>query len=327
VRSWLLNDSPGSYEWGEIEPPTPGPLDVRVRVVASALNHMDLWLTKGMPKPHLPHVPGCDAAGVIESVGELVSGVAVGDEVVVNPAVACGRCRQCLGGDSALCPELGILGEHSWGGHGELVVVPASNVTPKPAGRSWEECAAFGLTTLTAWRMLRRGRLRAGHTVLVVGVGGGVSSSALALAKFAGARVIATSRDDAKLEQARALGVDEVVNSDAERWNVEADIVIESVGPATWDKSLRSLVPGGRLVICGGTSGPKVEVTLPRLFFKQHEIIGSTMGSHREWAEVADLVAQGLPIVVDQVVGLDEYPAALDRLAKGEQLGKIVLRH
>ena len=327
MKSWILHESPGSYEWGDIDPPTPGPLDVRVRVVASALNHMDLWLTKGMPKPHLPHVPGCDVAGVIEAAGELVQGVAVGDEVVVNPAVACGRCRQCLGGDSALCPEFGILGEHGWGGHGELVVVPATNVTPRPANRPWEECAAFGLTTLTAWRMLRRGRLRAGHTVLVVGVGGGVSSSALALAKFAGARVVATSRDDAKLEQATALGADEVINSDADRWNVEADIVIESVGPATWDKSLRSLVPGGRLVICGGTSGPKVEVTLPRLFFKQHEIIGSTMGSYEEWAEVADLVDQGLPIVVDSVHPLADYPTALERLEQGDQLGKIVLRH
>jgi zinc-binding alcohol dehydrogenase/oxidoreductase len=175
--------------------------------------------------------------------------------------------------------------------------------------------------------MLRRARLRAGHTVLVVGVGGGVSSSALALAKWAGATVIATSRDEAKLEQATALGADRVVSSDAERWGVEADIVIESVGPATWDKSIRSLVPGGRLVVCGGTSGPKVEINLPRLFFKQHEIIGSTMGSHEEWAEVCDLVAAGLPIVIDRTVPLAEYPAALERLAAGAQLGKIVLQH
>jgi zinc-binding alcohol dehydrogenase/oxidoreductase len=161
----------------------------------------------------------------------------------------------------------------------------------------------------------------------VVGVGGGVSSAALALAKFAGARVVATSRDEAKLTQALALGADEVVDSAADRWNVEADIVIESVGPATWDKSMRSLVPGGRLVVCGGTSGPKVEVTLPRLFFKHHEIIGSTMGSHEEWAEVVDLVRQGLPIVLDRTVPLAEYPDALERLQKGEQLGKIVLRH
>jgi NADPH:quinone reductase-like Zn-dependent oxidoreductase len=327
MQAWILDESPGSYRWGEIDAQPVGPLDVRVAVKASALNHMDLWLTKGMPKPHVPHVPGCDVAGVVESVGDLVEGVAVGDEVVVNPSVSCGACRQCLSGESPLCATFGILGEQRWGGHGELVTVPARNVTPKPADRSWEECAAFGLATLTAWRMLRRGRLRAGHTVLVVGVGGGVSSAALALAKWAGARVVATSRDDAKLEQATAMGADEVVNSDADRWNVEADIVIESVGPATWDKSLRSLVPGGRLVVCGGTSGPKVEVTLPRLFFKHHEIIGSTMGSYEEWAEVADLVAQGLPIVVDSVHDLADYPTALERLEAGAQLGKLVLRH
>ena len=327
MDAWILDESPGNYRWGSIADPEPGPLDVRVRVVASALNHMDLWLTKGMPKPPTPHVPGCDVAGVIDAVGELVEGVSVGDEIVVNPAVSCGRCRACLNGESPLCPSFQILGEQRWGGHGALVVVPAANVTPKPANRSWEECAAFGLATLTAWRMLRRGRLQAGQTVLVVGVGGGVSSAALALAKHAGARVVATSRDAAKLEQATALGADVVVDSAADRWGVEADIVIESVGPATWDKSIRSLVPGGRLVVCGGTSGPKVELTLPRLFFKHHEIIGSTMGSHQEWAEVCDLVAQGLPIVVDRAVPLADYPAALERLEAGDQLGKIVLTH
>jgi zinc-binding alcohol dehydrogenase/oxidoreductase len=327
MKSWILHESPGSYAWGEIDIPEPGPLDVRVRVVASALNHMDLWLTQGMPTPHVPHVPGCDVAGVVESVGDLVTTVAVGDDVVLNPAVACGHCRQCLRGESPLCKEFGILGEQRWGGHGELVVVPARNVSPKPAGRSWEECAAFGLAALTAWRMLKRGRLTAGQTVLVVGVGGGVASAAVTLAKFAGARVVATSRDDAKLEQATALGADAVVRSDADRWDVEADIVIESVGPATWEKSMRSLVPGGRLVVCGGTSGPKVEISLPRLFFKQYEILGSTMGSYEEWAELVDLVNQGLPIVVDHVFDLADYPDALTRLEQAEQLGKLVLRH
>jgi zinc-binding alcohol dehydrogenase/oxidoreductase len=327
VHAWILDESPGSYRWGEIDDPRVGPGEVRVQVVASALNHMDSWLTRGMPRPHLPHVPGCDVAGIIESVGEAVERVAVGDEVVVNPAVSCGGCRACLSGASPLCSSFQIVGEHRWGGHGDLVVVPAANVTARPPGRSWEECAAFGLATLTAWRMLRRGRLRAGETVLVVGVGGGVSSAALVLAKHAGARVVATSRDEAKLEQALRLGADEVIDSAADRWDVDADLVVESVGPATWDKSVRSLVPGGRLVVCGGTSGPKVELALPRLFFKQHEIIGSTMGSHEEWAEVVDLVAAGLPVVVDRALGIGEYPEALARLEGGAQLGKLVLRH
>jgi zinc-binding alcohol dehydrogenase/oxidoreductase len=327
MKSWILRESPGSYEWGDIDIPEPGPLDVRVKVVASALNHMDVWITKAMPKPHTPHVPGCDVAGVVESVGSLVEGIEVGQEVVVNPAVSCGACRLCLAGDSPLCAKFGIVGEQMWGGHGELVVVPARNVSPKPANRSWEECAAFPLATLTAWRMLKRGRIAAGQTVLVVGVGGGVSSMALHLAKFCGARVVATSRDEAKLEQAKAFGADEVINSNDERWNVQADIVIESVGPATWDKSIRSLVSGGRLVVCGGTSGQKVELSIPRLFFKQYEIIGSTMGSYEEWAEVVDFVEQGLPIVIDQVFPLAEYPQAVERLEQGAQLGNIVLRH
>src|SRR4051812_3490877 len=166
----VLEESPGSYRWGEVDDPVVGPGDVRVRVVASALNHMDVWLTKGMPKPRVPHVPGCDVAGVVDAVGDAVDGVAVGDEVVVNPAVSCRRCRACLSGESPLCPRFAILGEQRWGGHGEHVVVPAENVSPKPPSRSWEECAAYPLATLTAWRMLRRGRARAGGTVLGVGV-------------------------------------------------------------------------------------------------------------------------------------------------------------
>jgi zinc-binding alcohol dehydrogenase/oxidoreductase len=327
MQAWVLRESPGTYEWSEVDDPPVGHGDVRVRVVASALNHMDLWLTKGLPKPHLPHVPGCDVAGVVDAVGDGATSVAEGAEVVVNPAVSCRRCRACLSGESPLCRSFQIVGEQRWGGHGSHVVVPAENVTPKPAGRSWEECAAFGLATLTAWRMLRRARLQAGETVLVVGVGGGVSSAALALAKRAGARVVGTSRDAAKREQALALGADAVLGSDDERWDVKADVVIESVGPATWDKSVRSLVRGGRLVVCGGTSGQQVELNLPRLFFQQHEVIGSTMGSYEEWAQVVDLVDQGLPVVVDEVLPLARYPDALERLRAGEQLGKIVLRH
>jgi zinc-binding alcohol dehydrogenase/oxidoreductase len=327
MHAWILEQSPGSYRWGEIHDPEPGPGDIRVRVTASALNHMDLWLTRGRPRPQLPHVPGCDVAGVVDAVGEEVAGgLQEGAEVVVNPAVSCRRCRACLAGSSPLCPQFAILGEHRWGGHGEFVVVPAANVTPKPANCSWEEAAALGLATLTAWRMLRRGRLVAGETVLVVGVGGGVSSAAMVLAKAAGARVVATSRDDAKLRWAEAHGADATLRSDAD-WPVRADIVIETVGPATWDKSVRALAPGGRLVVSGGTSGQTVELNLPRLFFKQHEIIGSTMGSYEEWAEVMTMVEQGLPVVVDEVFDLADYPKALERLESGAQLGKIALRH
>ncbi len=326
MQAWVLDESPGSYRWGTVARPEPGIDDVAVRPVASALNHMDLWVTRGMPKPKLPHVPGCDVAGVVEAVGERVDGVAVGDEVVVNPAVAPLDAVIRYGNDSPLGKGFGIVGEQRWGGHGELVVVPGRNVRPRPAHRSWAECAAYPLTTLTAWRMLRRARLAAGETLLVVGIGGGVSMAALALGVHLGAEVYVTSRDQAKIDAAVAQGATAGFDSAGE-WPVRADVVVESVGPATWDRSINALKPGGRVAVCGGTSGPKVELNLPKLFFKQIEVIGSTMGSYEEFDQVTRLVDQGLPVAVDQELDLADYPTALERLEAGDQLGKIVLRH
>ena len=327
MRAWILDEAPGAYRAGQVPDPAPGPGEVRVRLVASALNHLDLWLTKGLPRPQLPHVAGSDGAGVVDAVGEGVEGVAVGDDVVLNPAVGCGRCRQCLRDQSPLCRSFGVIGEHRWGTHAELVVAPARQALPKPAGRTWEECAAYGLCALTAWRMLRRARLSAGETLLVVGVGGGVSSFGLLLGLARGARVFVTSRQQSKRDDALAVGAIEAYDSADDRWPVEADVVFENVGAATWSKSLRSLGPGGRLVTCGGTAGSTVEVSLPRLFFRQHELIGSTMGSYDEFEQVTALVASGLPVPIDAVLPLDRLPEALDRLAAGAQLGKIVLRH
>jgi NADPH:quinone reductase-like Zn-dependent oxidoreductase len=327
MKAWILDESPGGYRWGDIEPPPLGPDDVRVRVMASALNHMDLWVTRGLPRPPLPHVPGCDATGVVAEVGPSVSTVAVGDEVVVHPGVSPLADIVALGDDSPMGPGFRIVGEHRWGGHAEFVTVPERNLVRRPTGVSWEECAAYPIAYLTAWRMLRRARARAGETVLVVGIGSGVSCAALAIARHMGCRVEVTSRDAAKREQAMALGAAAAHDSASDRWPVQAHVVIESVGPATWQQSVRSLRPGGRLVVCGGTSGPTVELNLPRLFFKQFEIIGSTMGSHGEFDEVTRLVAQGLPVRVDGVYPVSEYPEALRRLESGQQLGKIVLRH
>jgi NADPH:quinone reductase-like Zn-dependent oxidoreductase len=325
VRAWILDESPGTYRFGEIDDPEAGAGEVRVRPVASALNHMDLWLTRGMPRPPLPHVPGCDVAGIVDAVGQGVGHVAPGDEVVVNPAVAPLEAVVAYGIDSPLGAGFEIVGEHRWGGHGELLVVPARNVVPRPQGRTWEECGAYPLAMLTAWRMLRRAALTAGESVLVVGVGGGVSTAALALAVRLGAVVYVTSRDDAKRRWAIELGAADAFDSEGD-WPVRVDVVVESVGPATWDRSMRALRPGGRLVVCGGTSGQKVELSLTRLFFKQIQIIGSTMGSYPEFDDVTRLVAQGLPVTVDEVFDLEDYPAALERLRTGAQLGKIVLR-
>lgn len=327
MHSWILDESPGSYRFGEIDRPTVGDDDVLIRVVASALNHMDLWVTRGMPKPPLPHVPGCDVAGVVEAVGASVTNVQVGDEVVVNPGVSPVADIVALGNDSPMGPGFMIYGEHCWGGHAQSAVAPSRNVRPRPANRSWAECAAYPLAYLTAYRMLRRARVQAGNTVLVVGIGSGVSCAALAIARHMGCTVVATSRSEAKRDEALTMGAAAVYDSAASKWPVEADVVIESVGPATWEQSVRSLKPGGRLVVCGGTSGPKVELNLPRLFFKQIEIIGSTMGSYQEFDEVSALVAQGLDIRIDTTYPIADYAQALARLEDGEQLGKIVLTH
>lgn len=327
MRAWVLGESPGSYELREVEAPEPGPGDVRVKVVASALNHMDLWLTKGLPKPHLPHVPGADGAGTIDAYGPGVTGFSEGDEVVVNPAISCRNCSACFAGDSPYCRQFGIMGEHRWGAHADFVVVPAANVVAKPDNLGWSEAAAYGLCWLTAWRMLKRARLQAGETMLVVGVGGGVSAAGLVLGVHMGARVVVTSRQESKRARAIELGAQEAYDSEAE-WPVRADVVFENVGAATWEKSIKALERGGRLVTCGGTAGSNVTISLPRLFFKQNEIIGSTMGSYEEFAEVTTLVAGGVPVLVDEVTaGLEGFPDALRRLEAGEQFGKLVLEH
>ena len=327
MQSWILDESPGSYRFGEIDQPVVGDDDVLIRVVTSALNHMDLWVTRGMPKPPLPHVPGCDVAGVVEAIGASVQTVTVGDEVVINPGVSPVADIVSLGNDSPMGPGFMIYGEHCWGGHAQYAVAPSRNVRPRPTNRSWAECAAYPLAYLTAYRMLRRARVQAGQTVLVVGIGSGVSCAALAIARHMGCTVVATSRSDVKRSEALTMGAAAVYDSAASKWPVHADIVIESVGPATWEQSVRALKPGGRLVVCGGTSGPKVELNLPRLFFKQIEIIGSTMGSYQEFDDVSALVAQGLDIHIDATYPIAEYDQALARLEDGRQLGKIVLTH
>lgn len=327
MQAWVLDESPGRYRFAPVELAPPGPGEVKVRLVASALNHIDLWLTRGLPKPVTPHVPGADGAGVVTAVGAGVEGVVGGDEVVVNPAFSCRRCATCLAGESPLCPSFGIVGEHRWGTHAQEVVVPAANVVGRPPELDWPEAAAYGLCFLTAWRMLRRARLAPGEVLLVVGVGGGVSSAGLVLGRAMGAQVFVTSRNPAKRQRALSLGAAGAFDS-GEDFAVAADVVFENVGAATWSRSLRALAPGGRLVTCGGTAGSAVEISLPRLFFKQHEILGSTMGSYAEFDQVTRMVTGGVPVLVDEVVeGLDLLPQALARLEAGEQLGKIVLRH
>jgi len=326
MQAWHLEESPGQYVWGEVPDPEPGPDDVLIRVRATALNHMDLWLTTGLPKPPVfPHVPGNDVAGVIEAVGASVVDWEVGDEVVVNTAVVAADALK-MGIDSVLHPSMKLLGEATWGGHGELCVAPAHGIVRKPVNRTWVEAASYPVCYTTAWRLLRRARITNGDVILVTGIGGGVATAAFMIATHLGAKVFVTSRDEEKRQRALELGAAGAFDS-AEPYPITADIVVDSIGPATWDYSLRTLRHGGRMCVCGGTSGPKVGLNLPRLFFKQLDIIGASCGSQIEFEYVTELIDDGLPVVIDEVLPLADYPAAMERLRTGAQLGKIVLDH
>lgn len=318
--------------------------DVLIRLKAAALNHLDLWTVRGLPGLTLqfPHVLGADGAGVVEEVGDNVRHVAPGNRVLFNPGISCYRCEYCLAGEHSLCASYKLLGEHLPGTLGEYVRVPHQNVrvipTPPPPQPelTWSEAAAFSLTTLTAWRMVvTKARVRPAETVLVWGIGGGVSVTALRIAKLVGARVIATSSSDSKLEKARALGADVVLNHDVvdvvkevraltERQGV--DVVFENVGEATWERSLRMLARGGRLVTCGATTGPKVITDVRRLFWHQWTIMGSTMGNAKEYAEIVRVLGQGqLRPIIDSTYRLANAIAAFERLQNGGQMGKIVV--
>lgn len=326
MLAWHLDAEHSDHRFGEVPDPVPGPGDVRLSVVTSALNHMDHWLTVGRPRPpSFPHVPGCDVAGIVESLGPGVTSWAVGDEVVVNAAVV-PEAALSRGVDSVLDPGLQILGEHRWGGHGALCVVPAHQLARRPKGRTWVEAATYPVCSTTAWRMLRRGRLEAGERVLVTGIGGGFATAAFCLARHLGAEVHVTSRDPAKRRRALELGAAGAHDS-SEPLPVQVDVVVESIGPAVWDHVVGALRPGGRLLVCGGTSGPTVELDLPRLFYKQLEIIGASCGSQEEFSDVTRFLEEGLEVVVDGVYPLERYPEALQRLRAGEQVGKLVLEH
>ena len=322
----------------DVPDPRPGPGQVLVRVRACALNHLDLLVREGIPalKTPLPFWTGCDIAGDLAELGAGVSGLKVGDRVCVNPNLTCGRCEFCVQGEDSLCVRYGILGEHVPGGLAELVAVNAENVLPLPAHVSYENAASFILTNMTAWRMVvTQAGVRPGEDVLILGVGGGVSSTAVQIAKLCGARVLVTSSSDAKLERARQLGADVGINYTNENWEKAVyektgrrgvDVVIENVGAQTWTQSLRSLRKGGRLVTCGATSGPIAETDIRIVFWKQVHIIGSTMASRREFNHVMRLFFGGrLKPIVDEVVPLKDGGAAQRRLAEGRQFGKIVL--
>jgi NADPH:quinone reductase-like Zn-dependent oxidoreductase len=319
--------------------PDVSPGHIRVRVQAVSLNHLDLFTLAGLPGVTITSrwVMGADATGVVDAVGEGVTSVSEGDRVVVNPGISDGTCEFCRAGEQSMCVKFRLLGEHIPGSFAEFIVIPATNVRQIPLSVPDDVAAAFTLTTLTAWRMLvTRANVGPGDDVLIWGIGGGVSQAALRIAKQRGARVWVTSGSDEKLERARELGADETLNHRTEpvgktirerTGKKGVSVIVDSVGQSTWEESLRALGRGGRLVTCGGTSGPMVQTDVRRLFWNQWTIMGSTMGNDSEFAAVTrELAAGQLTPVIDSVFELEDGRAAFDRMAEGKQFGKIVLR-
>jgi len=323
----------------DLPEPQPAPGQVVVGVKAAALNHLDIWVRKGWfgLKLAFPHVLGSDVAGVVEAVGAGVEDVKAGDAVVVSPSVGCGRCERCFSGHENLCRRFAILGEDVPGGQAERLAVPARSVFPKPARLSFEEAAAFPLTFMTAWHALvHRAKLRPGETVLVHAAGSGVGVAAVQIAKLLGARVIATAGSDAKLEKAKGLGADEVVNYETQDFVREVkrltdrkgvEVVFEHVGKKTWEKSILAAAVGGRITTVGATTGFDPLTDLRHVFFRQLSILGSTMGTAGDLLEVLRFVDEGkLRPVVDRVLPLSEGREGQALLSERAQFGKIVLK-
>jgi len=316
----------------------PGPREVLVRVRAVALNHLDVWVRRGLPHLKLvyPHRLGSDVVGEVQALGPGARGVAVGDRIVVSPGVSCGVCERCLAGQDTLCRKYGILGEHVPGGYAGHVVVPDTNLLPCPGALAFTDVAAVPLAFLTAWQMVvDKGQVRPGQTVLVHAAGSGVSSAAIQIAKLHGARIIATAGTDAKTERARLLGADAVINYATHDFAVEVrrltdkrgvDLVIEHIGGEVMAKSVMAAASGGRIVTCGATSGHLAPIDLRHVFFRQIAILGSTMGPKSALFAILDHVATGrLRPVVDRVLSLWDAREAHRILERREAFGKVVL--
>lgn len=340
MKAVVLNQHGGPEVLEYTDAPEPGikSNEVLVEVKACALNHLDIWARGGLPGIDipLPHILGNDIAGVVRDVGELVSWVRIGDEVMLHPGVSCGHCGECLAGRDNLCRDYDILGYRRPGGYAELVAAPGVNVIPKPKNLSWEEAAALPLVTVTSWHMLvTRAAVQPGEDVLIHAAGSGVGSIGIQIAKLLGARVIATASSDQKLAKAKELGADEVVNYSKEDWPKEVkrltnrrgvDVVFEHTGAATWPGSIASLKQNGRLVTCGATSGHAAQTDLRQVFYRHITILGSFMGSKSELLQAMKFVESGkIRAVVDRVLPLAEARRAHELIEDRAQFGKLVL--
>lgn len=329
---------PEVLQFAEVPDPKINATEVLIEVRACALNHLDVWTRNGLPgiKIPLPHILGCDVAGVVREAGELVTWAKPGDEVMIHPGVSCGHCAECLAGRDNMCDDYDIIGYRRDGGYAELVAVPGVNVIPKPKNLSWPEAAALPLVTLTAWHMLvARANVQPGEDVLVHAAGSGVGSIGIQIAKLRGARVITTASSDEKLAKARELGADETINYTREDWPKEVkrltnsrgvDVVFEHTGAATWPGSILSLKKGGRLVTCGATSGFDARTDLRHVFYRHLTILGSMMGSKADLLAAMKFIESGaIRAVIDRVLPLAEARTAHELMEDRTQFGKLVL--
>lgn len=329
---------PEVLKFAEVADPQIKANEVLVAVRACALNHLDVWVRNGLPgiKIPLPHILGNDVVGVVREVGDLITWVKPGDEVMMQPGVSCGHCVECLAGRDNMCNEYDIIGYRRDGGYAELVAVPGVNVIPKPKNLSWQEAAALPLVTLTAWHMLvARAQLQPGEDVLIHAAGSGVGSLGIQIAKLRGARVITTAGSDEKLAKARELGADETINYTNDDWPKEVkrltngrgvDVVFEHTGATTWPGSIISLKKGGRLVTCGATSGFEAQTDLRHVFYRHLTILGSMMGSKAGLLAAMKFIESGqIRAVVDRTLPLVEARKAHELMEDRAQFGKLVL--
>jgi NADPH:quinone reductase-like Zn-dependent oxidoreductase len=330
--------SPDVLQYEDAADPRPARGEVLIEVKATSINHIDVFLRRGMPgiQVKMPKIVGSDAAGIIREVGPDVTGLAIGQRVTINPGISCGRCEFCAAGFGSQCVAYAMVGENRDGAYAQFVVVPAHIVLTIPDSLSFEEAAAAPLVFLTAWSMMvSKGNIRPGEDVLILGAGAGVGTAAIQIAKMTGCRVFATASSKEKLDRARQLGADFVINYKSDEFDKKirdltgkrgVDVVVDYVGADTWVRSLRSARRGGRVLTCGATTGFAPQTDLRQIFFRQVQVIGSTMGSHREFLDVMKCVFQGeLKPIIDRVLPLRDAAQGHQLIEDRKVFGKIVL--